>query len=460
MARQVAIPHTHTSDVTSFDSTNSTYYAELSGYPASNGLGNGSGTYAGFNMTRGANAVTEIYYNFDCSAIPDNATITSVTCSERASISSTTTRYIKLANLQLCAGTTAKGSSVSITSTTAQYYSVNGGNSWTVAEVKNCKIRGYAQRGTSGTSSQYAIRMFGGTLTVDYTVNGMAYTVTATSSVDGETVSPATQELIEGETAEVIINVTNLTNRTLTDNNVDVTNSLSYIELDTGGSRIRYPASYSIGGSGTISGTRYQQAVGHGVDNPSNATSIDYTTKGGTTAMIYYHFDFSDLPDSATINSVSVQVRYKIADNSASASSYPQTVNTYNGTTVKGTATTLTATTDTIITLSAGTWTLAQLKDDPRVGLQLSYKGSLITGITWTVNYSANVPAHYTYTLSNLSADHTLVYSETPTNMLYVKQNGTWVTVSKLYVKQNGTWTEQALTYISDNNISLLVPNS
>jgi hypothetical protein len=231
----VAIPHTHTSDVTSFDSTNSTYYAELSGYPADNGLGDGSSAYAGFNMTRGANAITEIYYNFDCSAIPDNATITSVTCSERASISTTTTKYIKLANLQLCAGTTAKGSSVSIKSTTAQYYSVNGGNSWTVAEVKNCKIRGYAQRGTSNTSSQYAIRMFGGTLTVNYTVNGMAYTITATSSVTGETVSPVSQEVYEGTQASININTTSISNRLFADNNINAISSLTYIPPNTGG---------------------------------------------------------------------------------------------------------------------------------------------------------------------------------------------------------------------------------
>lgn len=457
MARQVAIPHTHTSNVTSFDSTNSTYYAELSGYPASNGLGDGSGTYAGFNMTRGANAVTEIYYNFDCSAIPDNATITSVTCSERASISSTNTRYIKLANLQLCAGTTAKGSSVSITSTTAQYYSVNGGNSWTVAEVKNCKIRGHAQRGTSSTSSQYAIRMFGGTLTVNYTINGMAYTITATSSVTGETVSPASQEVYGGTQASININTTSISNRLFTDNNINAISSLTYIPPNTGGTETQYPDSYAV--DGTVSGANYMQLAGHGVDNPISSSGYDKTNTASTTATVYHKFNFNNIPASATISSMTIQVRYK--NQNFSQNDYPESAQVCKGTSKVGSAISLTSTTETTATISSyGSWTAAELRSDPRVAITVSYDGIIITGITWSVTYTANEPAYYSYTISNVTADHTLVYSEAPTNMLYVKQNGTWVTVSKLYVKQNGTWTEQALTYISDNNISSLVPNS
>lgn len=457
MARQVAIPHTHTSDVTSFDSTNSTYYAELSGYPADNGLGDGSSAYAGFNMTRGANAITEIYYNFDCSAIPDNATITSVTCSERASISTTTTKYIKLANLQLCAGTTAKGSSVSIKSTTAQYYSVNGGNSWTVAEVKNCKIRGYAQRGTRNTSSQYEIRMFGGTLTVNYTVNGMAYTITATSSVTGETVSPASQEVYEGTQASININTTSISNRLFTDNNINAISSLTYIPPNTGGTETQYPDSYAV--DGTVSGTNYMQLAGHGVDNPMTYSGYDKTNTASTTATVYHKFNFNNIPASATISSMTIQVRYK--NQNFSQNDYPESAQVCKGTSKVGSAISLTSTTETTATISSyGSWTAAELRSDPRVAITVSFDGIIITGITWSVTYTANEPAYYSYTISNVTADHTLVYSEAPTNMLYVKQNGTWVTVSKLYVKQNGTWTEQALTYISDNNISSLVPNS
>ena len=100
MSRTVAIPYTHTSDVVSFDSTNSTYYAVLTGYPADYGLGDGTtGSYAGFNLTRGSNGITNVYYNFDCSAIPDDATITSVSCYYRSSISTSNVNYVSASNL-------------------------------------------------------------------------------------------------------------------------------------------------------------------------------------------------------------------------------------------------------------------------------------------------------------------------------------------------------------------------
>ena len=78
----------------------------------------------------------------------------------------------------------------------------------------------------------------------------------------------------------------------------------------------QYPADVETGGSGTISGLRYLTTIGHGVENPSGTTSTDYTATGGTTALIYYKFDFNDLPDSATIDSMTVQVRYKVGSTS------------------------------------------------------------------------------------------------------------------------------------------------
>ena len=455
MARQITITHTHESYTVSFDSQNTVCYAQTSGYPAENGIGDGSGYFAGFDLTRGSNAETFAYYNFDCSAIPDDATITNVTCNFRASVSTTNTKRISTANLALCTGTTVKGSTTSIMTTTATYFDVNGGSSWTVAQIKNCKIRGYAKRGTNNTSTQYTLRLFGGTLTVTYTVQGMLYTITATSNVDGETVEPSTQEINEGDTGIVKINTTDMTNKTVTDNNTNVTNSVIYVPPDTGGDNVKYPSAYDTGGSGTISGINYRAAIGHGVSNPSSNTGLDKTTKGGDTAIIYFKFDFSDLPDDATINSMTVQIRYKVDD-----TRYAQSVNTYSGTSTKGTSVTLNSTSNTTATISSpGTWTAAQLKNDPRVGVTVSYSGVLVTGVTWTVNYTADVPAYYQYVLTNVSTDHTIIYTENAiisSDHFYIKQNGTWNEVVKIYHKENGLWVEKTLSYLSDNNIDYL----
>ena len=96
MSRQISEQKTLTSNTVSFDSDNSEYASMASGYPAENGIGDGSGTYAGFNMTTGSRAETIILYNFDCSLIPEDAEINSVSCRARAATSSTTTNYINI----------------------------------------------------------------------------------------------------------------------------------------------------------------------------------------------------------------------------------------------------------------------------------------------------------------------------------------------------------------------------
>jgi hypothetical protein len=57
-------------------------YASInSSYPLANGYTDASSTnYTRINLTTGSGATTYIYFTFDCSDIPANATINSVTC--------------------------------------------------------------------------------------------------------------------------------------------------------------------------------------------------------------------------------------------------------------------------------------------------------------------------------------------------------------------------------------------
>ena len=455
MARQVAIPYTFTTVVATYDSTNSTFYQQAPGYPPENGLGDGTGTYAGFHLTRGSSKETIVWYGFNCDDIPSDATITSVSLSERASMSTSTTNYVSQATLQLYSGTAAKGSATSILKTTAQYFDVDGGSNWTVAEIKNCRLRAYAKRGSRNTSSQYTMRLFGGILTVNYTLNGMIYTITATTDSE-EIIAPSTQEVYEGRSCSVSVTTDSLDNHIITDNNTNVTNQFTYVPPDTGGTMTRYPDGYIT--EGTISGLNYRSAIGHGVDNPSTNTTMDATPNASTSATIYYTFDFSDLPDSATISSMSIQVRYMV-----DSTTYAQTVRPYKGTNGVGTAVTLTSTSQTTTSITSyGTWTAAELKSDPRIGLSLSFSKAIITGITWSVTYTANEPARYKYILSNVQADHNivLVVTQAASGTFYIKQNGAWNEVSKIYLKQNGSWVEQDLGYLDNNNIKYLKQGS
>ena len=383
-------------------------YASISN--TSNGYNPSSNTtYATINLTTGSGATTYVYYTFDFSGIPEGATIDSVSCTAKAYINTTNSSRITTRQAQLYSGTTAKGSASTIGNSTTAFSMTEG--TWTRAELQNARIRLYVVRGSSNTSSTYYIRFYGATFTVEYSLQGTQYTIAATSSVSGVTVDPATQDIIEGGDATVSIYADNIADLSITDNDIDISGDLVQHEVPTGGTVSSVPESYTT--SGSISGTRYQSTVGHGVDNPSTQTGNDYAGSSGSTATIYYHFNFDEIPDNATITSMTVQA-YGHLEN-ASQSSEKAELNTYHGTTAKGTAVSYTSTTSSIKTITPGSWTVAELKDDARVGFTIGYYGGLTTGITWTVEYS--VPSsgndyYWTYTLENISDDHVILIEE------------------------------------------------
>ena len=125
-----------------------------------------STTYGQINLTTGSGATTYFYYTFDLSEIPSYATITSVECTVKAMISTTSTSYIATSGVRLCTNDTGKGEWADL-STTASTISIVTGE-WTRAELDECMVWLYAQRGSSGTSTTRYIRFYGATLTVTY----------------------------------------------------------------------------------------------------------------------------------------------------------------------------------------------------------------------------------------------------------------------------------------------------
>lgn len=404
MSREISIQDSlvvHPSGINTSQSSYSTESNNANAYTDTS-----STTYSTIGLTTGSGATSYVTYTFDTSDLPEGATIDSVTCTAKARISSTS--YISTATLQLYSGTTPKGSTVSCRSTsTSTVYTLTPGT-WTFSEVSDVRIRMTATRGTSNTSRSASMYFYGANLTINYSINGIAYTIGITSNVDGITVEPATQEIIGGNSATVKIYADSIDDYAVTDNDVDITEDLVQKQVVTGGTISQVPESYTV--SGSISGTRYQSTVGCGVDNPSSQTGNDYCGSNGSTATIYYHFDFSDIPDEATIESMTVRAYGHLE--STSQSSEHAELNTYYGTTAKGTAVSYTSTSSAIVTINAGTWTVAELKADARVGFTIGYYGGLTTGITWEVEYS--VPSsgnnyYWEYTLENVSADHVII---------------------------------------------------
>lgn len=157
------------SNIVSYNSSHS--YYQLTN--AANGYHGSSNTsYANMNLTRGSRAESYMYWEFSLPTIPTGATIDSITCNYKARTSTTSTSYIAQATIQMCSGTTTKGTSKSIlsTSTSASSFSSTEIGEWTVAELNaGVKLRTYAMRGLSRTSSNYYVRFYGADIEVAYT---------------------------------------------------------------------------------------------------------------------------------------------------------------------------------------------------------------------------------------------------------------------------------------------------
>lgn len=152
-----------------------------------------------------------------------------------------------------------------------------------------------------------------------------------------------------------------------------------------------YPVSYTT--SGTINGTRYKNAIGKGADT-SAVSGNDYATSSGSTAYINYKFEFEGVPNNATIDSVTCEVKGHLENTSRSTANLQM----YHGSTAKGTQTKFTSTSAQTITVSCGTWTRSEI-DDMYLRFTIGYYGGLVNGATVTVTYSWN-DIKYTITTS------------------------------------------------------------
>ena len=136
---------------------------------ATNPVGKGANntTYAQITLKTGTSAETWVYWPFDLSAIPSNATIDSVSCSAKAAVSVEISSYITSRTIQLYSGTTGKGSATNLT-TSGTAHNLDCGT-WTRAELQDCRLRTYARRGASSTSTNRYLYFYGADIAVTYT---------------------------------------------------------------------------------------------------------------------------------------------------------------------------------------------------------------------------------------------------------------------------------------------------
>ncbi len=432
-----------------------------SSYPITNAYDSSSDTsnYARYSISTSTTGY--VYLTYDVSDIPSNATIQSVTANARLRISNTsrvTNRVCQLYN-----GTTAKGSSVSFSSTSSGGAVVSPtAGSWTRSELNNLRMY-IGGTGSSSSQSKY-IYIYGTDITITYTAESR--TVTTTLSGNG-TISPSgSTTTYDDEEFVLTITPTNISDTvTVTNNSTDVTSQLqghytggtSTSTSTASGTGVttgfaRSGSQFYRGNSSTTGDDWLRYAIGYTAESPystsntSNTYCKDGTNDATTQGWMNYPFDFSGLPSDADVTAV--EVKCYGATESTTETARHADVSLWCGSTQKGTTQSFTSTSNSTITINdPGTWTRAELQD-AWVRFGVGYYGGRILGITWKVTYTTGgTLSYYTYTYT-VSGDATIAVTigsgGGSTKKIYIKKNGSWVQCTKVYKKVNGSWVEQA----------------
>lgn len=432
--------------------TGLTSLTTTSSYPVSNGYTDTSSTtYARLSLSTSTTGY--LYFTFDTSDIPSGATITSITATAKVRVSSTS--RVTSTVCQLYTGTTAKGSNTTFASTSSSNIVTLTPGTWTRSELNDLRMR-IGGTGSSSSQSKY-IYFYGAEITVNYSVTQYSVTIQ-----NGSSATVTTSESTPYEGDDVDIYADTLTGLTVTDNGTDVTSQFTQLTSQTvsavPGSSFTTGVSESganfYQSSSTTSTSWLEYAIGHSAESPysTSNTSNTYVKPEGATGWINYTFDFSDIPTTATISSVSVKV-YGARENATVDSSHVARFQCYSGSTAKGTIQDFTSTSNGSVTVSdVGTWTATELHD-AQLRFEIGYYGGRMLGITWTVTYTVS---GYVYTITAIAANHTIVVSSGGVvRQFWTKNNGAWaqITVTKAYKKVNGSWVEQSdLTGVFDAN--------
>ena len=179
-------------------------YTDLTGasvsssYPMTRAYEDSSDTSDYARLSISTSTTGHVYLLYDTSDIPANATITSITANARLRISSSS--RVTNRKCQLSSGTTAKGTSVSFSSTSSGGAVVSPtAGSWTRAELND--LRMYIEgTGSSSNQSKY-IYIYGTDITVEYSVPSVVH-------VTGVSLDKSTDTVAVGSTTTLTETVT------------------------------------------------------------------------------------------------------------------------------------------------------------------------------------------------------------------------------------------------------------
>lgn len=416
----------------------STYYRNNSTYVSVTNESNAytntdSTTYASVQNTRNSTSNTYYYYlrGFNFSSVPSDAVVTGFTIKVKASESymSTNSSY----RMSLYNGTTSISSTTtSSLSTTATVYTFpNGSLTWDTLKGygSNFGIRVPLRR--SSTSYSSYVYVYGAEIEVTYTIP-VYHNVSVTNSTSATvTANPTT--VLEGSSS--VITADTISGITVTDNGNNVTSQFVEHSGTNGDYEIENRGSY---GFTLNSQTGYYTSNNKGVDKTCSVCRISFSLPVSATVTFEYINYAEATYDFCVFGNVDVALTtnyYPAGSGGATISetSYKKACNTSSDSTSS-------VQTLTYSNVSAGDHFIdvKYSKDDASAANNdtLQFKVS--------ITYSQSV-TFYTYTISNIQADHAIVVTSSGSQpALYVKINGTWTQAQTVYKKVNGSWVQQS----------------
>ena len=396
-----------------------------------------STTYATITNTYASTSSRYLYLRgFNFSDIPSNAIINLFTVKIKGYESglSTSTSYApRLAN-----GTSAISNTTATTTfgTSTKTITIpTGALTWEqiVNYGSNFTIMVYVRRSSKNTTGYFYCH--GAEIEVDYTVP-VYHNVT----VSGSNVSPSgSQSVLEG--GSLTVKCYYDTKPTVTDNSVDVSNQLVQ-QQDS-------PESYSVANVTSTYGFELNGSGYYESNNQGHSSTC-------ALARVSFHLPVSGTITFSVINYAESTYDFGLLseiDEELSTSASADSSNVYwsgknnNSSSVQ---------TVTYTNVSAGDHTIdvKYFKDNYTDNNNDSLQFKVAITLSETPTYST----YWAYTLTNITADHTIVVTEAVTNKIYAKINGTYVEGKTVYKKISGTWTLQSdLTNVFESGVNYKV---
>lgn len=427
--------------------TPSTYYLSSTSYLSISSASNmyadcSSDTYATVTNSRASTTSYYIYLRgFDFSQVPSDAIVSGFTVRLKARESgvSTSTSY----KPYLANGTSTINGSCDVITTTAAVHTFTGISAdWETLKGygNNFGIRINCRRASRNTTSYMYI--YGAEIEVTYTVP-VHHTVTINNSTSA-TVTASDTNPLEG--TDVEIRASTISGLTVTDNGVDVTSQ--FVQ------RSETAESYTVVNVGDYgfdlnSSTGYYVSNNKGVSKTAALCRVDFHVPVAATITFSYINYAEQGYDFGVFGNIDVV----LSDDYYSAGS--------SGATITDSSYKLACNTSAHNTSSVQTLTYDMSAGDHSIWVKYSKddasdanNDTLQFKVAITLDEPFTPGVYYGYDITNITADHVIVVSSGgTTTALYVKQNDSWVKVSRAYKKVNGSWTQVAVDQAFESGV-------